>query len=1033
MNIVELSVKRPVLATVVNALIVVLGIMALLRLPVRELPDVDTATISISTTYSGAAPEVIDTDITTVVEGAISGVEGVRSITSSSRLGQGRTVVEFVTGRDIDAAASDVRDAVARIADDLPDEADPPQIVKADSDSQPIMRIAITSDRMSPAEVTDFARRNLVERFGTLPGVANVEIFGERQPAIRIWLNRRAMAARGVTVTDVDAALRRNNVELPGGEIESKWRTLTVRTKSRLSQADEFARIMVLENQGVPVRLSDIARVEPGVEDDTSAVRNNGVPAIGLGILRQSTANTVTVAQAVRDELEAMKDSLPTGMQILVSSDDALFIRAAIHEVLLTLGIAVFLVVLVIRLFLASWRATLIPAITIPVSVIGTFIVIGALGYSINVLTLLALILAIGLVVDDAIVVLENVQRRIEMGERPRIAALRSAKEVGFAVVAVSLVLIAVFIPIGLMSGTVGRLFGEFGVVMAASVGFSTLTALTLCAALCAVLLKPGGEHPGRFGRAVERIMAAGAGGYRRSLSAAIGAPVLTLGIAACLGLLSLVLFQTLPQELTPPEDRGNVTIPITAPEGSNADWTDRTIRRIEAVLQPYRDDGTVGSIFTTSGFRGQPDRGFVVVRLNPWEQREMSQLALVDKISPIVSALPGARAFPSNQAGLGQRGGSSQPVQLVVGGPDYESVQQWAVALQKAAADIPQLQNMQLDYNPNTPELSVQLDRARADDLGISAETVGETLQTMLAGREITDYFDRGREYPVMVQADDIDRRSPSDLENIFIRNERGGLLPLAALVTLKETASAPELKRYGRLPAVTLSASLAPGADLGTALQKLTELAQRTLPPDARLNYAGQSRELKDSQGGAGVTFGLAILIVFLVMAGQFESFRQPLAIMFCVPLAVTGAFLSLLAVGMSLNVYTQIGLILLIGLTAKNGILLVDFANQQRAAGKPWREAIVEGSVLRFRPILMTVAAMILGAVPLVVTFGAGAEARRAIGVVIVGGLSLSTLLTLYVTPVLTWVLRPRREPSHADMRDGVVNAQAMPSGE
>ncbi|MFO1068548.1 MAG: efflux RND transporter permease subunit [Geminicoccaceae bacterium] len=1001
MTLSELSIRRPVLAVVMSLLVIVLGVAGLLRLPVRELPDVDRASVTITTTYTGAAPEIVDTQITEIIEGAVSGIDGIDSISSTSSLGRSRTVIEFVSGRNIDQAANDVRDAVGRVLRNLPDDAEQPQIVKADTDAEPIMRLSITSDRWGPEEITDFADRFIVDRLATLDGVAQVQINGQRRYAMRIWLDRREMAARGLTVDDVESALRRSNVELPAGRIQSATRELTVRTDTRLSTPEEFRELVVRRAQDYPIRLGEIATVEIGAEDRDTLVRANGHEAVGLGILRQPQANTIAVSNAVREQLAQLRPTLPPGMAIEVSSDDAVFISAAIHEVLLTLGIAIVLVVAVIFLFLGSLRATLVPAITIPVSVIGTFAVMYALGYSLNILTLLALILAIGLVVDDAIIVLENAHRRVALGEPPLLAADRGTREVTFAVLATSATLIAVFLPLSFMEGNVGRLFREFGVTMAAAVAISTLVALSTCASLSARLLKPHRHAPDRKPSrwSFDRFALA----YGRVVERALNLPIVVLGIGVAVAGLAWTLWQALPKELTPVEDRAAFFISVNAPEGSTVPYTDAQVRQIEKVLDEARGKGEIARVIANVGMGSQSTRGFVVVTLTPWNERTRTQMAIVAELAPKLGRVSGARAVAINPQGLGLRGGS-QPVQVVIGGPDFALVQEWTDALVERAEANPGLANVQIDYQPNRPQVDVVIDRKKAQDLGIEVEDVGRTLQTMFASRDITEFVDRGREYPVVVQAKDADRATPGDLGDVFVRARSGDLVPLAALLTSRERATVPDLRRFDRLPSITISASLTPGYDLGRAIAFFDGAAAEILPPEARLAYSGQSREFINTTGGALITFALALLVVYLVLAAQFESFVHPLTVMLTVPLAVTGALASLWFTGRALDVYGQIGLILLIGLTTKNGILIVEFANQRRAAGLSIREAVREAAVLRLRPILMTAIATILGAVPLILTGGAGGESRSAIGIVVVGGLTFASLLTLFVVPVL-----------------------------
>ena len=1016
MTLSELCVRRPVLASVVSLLIVVFGIAAVLQLPVRELPDVDRAVVSVGTTYTGAAPEIIDGEITELIEGAVAGVAGVREISSTSRRGRGQTTITFDVERDIDQAANDVRDAVARVRSELPRDADEPRITKSDSDAEPVIRIGVVSDRMTPAEITDYIERFLVDRLATLDGVANVEINGQRRFAIRIWLDRRALAARNLTVADIEDALTRNNLELPAGQLESLTRELSVRLESRLQDVDAFRRIVVETQDGFPIRLGDVARVELGSEDESSFVRSDGRASVGLSVLRQSQSNIIEISNAVRDEIAALERTLPEGMELLIGSDEAIFIRATIKEVLTALGIAVVLVVLVIFLFLMSGRATLVPAVTIPVAVIGSFMLIFALGFSINVLTLLALILAIGLVVDDAIVMLENIQRRIDEGLPPVAASVLGAKQVTFAVIATSLTLIAVFVPLSFMQGAVGRLFVEFGLVLAAAVVISTFVALTVCPALCSRVLKgraPGDKRPleaGRLGRAVMH-------GYKKLLGAALAAPLPVIVLALILAGTSFGLYRALPQELAPAEDRGVFFIPVTAPQGSTVAYTDEQVALIEAALQPLLDSGEVERVFAIGGTGGRGNRGFVVARLAEWDERERSQAEIVRSMIPEIAGIPGVRAFPVSPAGLGLRG-SSSPLRLVIGGPDFASVEEWGDAVLQRARENENLQNLSIDFEANQAELTLSVKRDRADDLGISLETIAQTLQTLLASREVTEFIDRGREYAVILQAQREDRQSPTDLDNIFVRGGNGGdLVPLVALVIPQEGATAPELRRFDRLPAATITASLADGYDLGSAIRDIEAIALETLPEEARVSFAGQSREFLDASGGMFLTFALALVIVFLVLAAQFESWVHPLIIMLSVPLAVAGALFSLWFTGGGLNVYSQIGIVLLIGLMAKNGILIVEFANQLRDQGMSVREAVLEAAALRLRPIVMTVVSTVLGAVPLVIATGAGAESRIAIGTVIIGGLGLASILTLFLTPVLYDLLARFARPSGA----------------
>lgn len=1014
MTLTDLSVRRPVLAAVANLLLIVMGITALRDIPVRELPDVDNAVVTVTTTYRGAAPEVIDTDITETIEGAVASISGIRSISSESRQGWSRVVIEFAAGHDVDIAANDVRDAVGRVRDDLPDEANAPEVEKSDADSDPVMRLAVVSDRMTTAEITDYIDRFIADRLATLDGVANLRVYGERAFAVRIWLDRRALAARRLTVEDVERALRRNNVELPAGEVASTNRQLTVRLNSRLQSIDDFRDVVLDRVEGYPVRLRDVARVEPGVADDSTIARSDGRDAVGVAVQRQSQSNTLQISQAVRAEIDKINPTLPEGMEILVGSDDALFVGASIREVVIALLISLALVVAVILVFLRSLRATLVPAVTIPVSLIGAFVLIGAWGFSINTLTLLALLLAIGLVVDDAIVVLENIQRRIENGETPLVAAVKGSRQVTFAVIATSVTLIAVFVPLSFMPGQVGRLFIEFGWVMAGTVAISTFVALTACPALASKLLvKSKGEAkdaPDEPRGAVQRT-------YAAFLRLALRMPLVVLVFTAAVTGGAALLYGSLPRELAPREDRGVGFVPLTAPQGSTVEYTDQAARQVEALLQPLRDQGVVETVFTFTGWGNRAYRSFVVFRLTPWEDRDMSASDVASSLAPKMREVTIARGFPVTPAGLGLRGNST-PVRVVVSGPDFDSVKGWANALLASAEEIEGLVNPEIDFEQNLPQLEVRIDRERADDLGISVDAIATTMQSMLASRQVTTFVSRGREYPVLLQAEERDRSAASDIDNIYLRSGDGKtLVPLGALVNVSENAASPSLRRFDRLPSIQLSGALASGADLGTVLGQLEQKAAEIIPASGKLGYDGQSRTFKDTSAGAVTVFAMALLIVFLVLAAQFESFVHPFIILLTVPVGVAGAIYAMSAGGLSFNVYSQIGIILLIGLVAKNGILIVEFANQLRDEGKSVRDAVITASVLRLRPIAMTVVSTILGALPLVLASGAGAESRNAIGTVIIAGLGLSAVLMLAATPVLYDLLARYTKPRGA----------------
>ena len=1016
----DVSIKRPVFATVISLVVLVLGLAAFTKLPVREYPAIDPPIVSVTTVYKGASNEVMESRITELVESAVSGIEGVRAITSQSREERSQVVIEFRIDRNVDAAAADVRDRVARIRARLPEAAEDPVVAKVDSDARSIVFFSMTSDRMNQMELTDFARRNLVDKLSIVPGVAQVQISGERRFAMRIWLDRAALAARALTVADVETAIKRQNIELPSGRIESTQREFTVKTDSRLQTPEQFRAIVVTTRSGYPVRIGEIARVEIAPEDERSEMRTNGRTAVGLGILRQSTANTLTVAEGAKKEMERLRAALPEGVDYIVSYDESLFIKQSIYEVFHALGIGILLVIGVIFFFLRSVRATIIPTVAIPVSIIGSFTVMAAMGFSLNVLTLLALVLAIGIVVDDAIVVLENIHRRVELGEPPLLAALRGSRQIAFAVISTTLTLIAVFVPISFMEGNIGRLFTEFGIALAASVVFSGLVALTLSPMMCSKLLKSH-EGEGLLYRLTEPLFVGMNSAYHWLLRATLGMPAVIIAGALAISSLAYVLFVTLPKELTPPEDRGAMWIQVFTPEGASLGFTREQAIKIEQTLKPLVDGGNVDAVMTNlapSFARPAPvNVANVFVRLKPWSERARSQQDMMKEVAPKIAAIPGAFARVNSPGTLGQRGDPS-PILFVIGGSDYETLRGWRDRVLDRVRTDPRFVNPDSNYKENKPELRVRIDRAKAADLGVSIEEIGKTLETMFGSREVNTYVDRGEEYKVIMQARAEDRATPSDLASIFVRSQTTReLIPLSNVVQLVEAAGPQELNRVDRLRSITIRSQLAPGFTIAEGLATLERIVREDLPPEVRISYQGQSREFKDSSSSLMITFGLALVVVFLVLAGQFESWIHPLVIMLAVPLAITGGLGALFLTGISLNIYSQIGMILLVGLMAKNGILIVEFANQLRDEGRNVHDAVLEASVARLRPILMTSIATICGAVPLAFAHGAGAESREAIGWVIIGGVSFATVLTCFVIPALYLLLAPFTTPMNA----------------
>jgi len=1018
MKIATISVQRPVFATVVSLLLVILGLLALTRLAVRELPEVESPIVSIETTYLGASADVVETKITQVIEDRVSGLEGITKITSQSVDGRSSINLEFDPARSVDDAANDVRDRVARVASNLPPEADPPEIGKVDLNADPVIWVNLSSSTLDVLELTDYAERVIAERLGVLPGVARVRFGGARRYAMRVWLDREALAARQLTVADIESALRRENVQLPAGRLESSQRELTLRTETGLNTEQDFRELVIGRGaDGYLVRLSEVADVRLAAENERSLSRSNTVPGISVGVEQISKANTLEVAAAVRAELERLRPQLPAGTVLEVNLDRSVFIEESMREVVIALVIALLLVLLVIYLFLGNVRATLIPAVTIPVSIIASFLVMAALGFSINVLTLLGLVLAIGLVVDDSIVVLENIYRRMELGEPPLIAAVDGSREIGFAVIATTLVLTAVFVPISFLQGNVGKLFREFGFTIAAAVLFSSLVALTLTPMMASKLLA-GGATRTRLSDAVDRFFRTLSASYDRLLRRLMRRPWLVIGATFAAMAIAALLFRVLPSELTPAEDRGMMFIGLTGPEGASLDYMDRHARMAEDILMREVEGGEVvrAVVRIPGGFGGANEmnqaRGFVV--LAPWGERERSADQIAQAVRMQLNQIPGARAFVGAPGGWVRGGGS--PVQVVLGGTDYAELTQWRDVLMDRMEQNPGLSNVQSNYEELKPQVRVAVDRDRSAELGVSLQTVGRTLETVLGSRIVTTFIDRDREYNVILQGRAEDRATPQDLDNLYVRSDRTGeLIPLSNLVQLSEVAGPTRLNRFDRLRSITVSAALTPGYTLGAALEFVEGVVTDELPAAARLNFDGESREFKNSGGQLYFMFLLAMVVVFLVLAAQFESFLHPFVIMTTVPLAVIGGLVGLWMYGMSINVFSQIAAIMLVGLAAKNGILIVEFANQLRDRGVEFREAVIEAAVIRLRPVLMTSFCSAFGAVPLLLSSGAGAESRQAIGVVVFYGVMISVFLTLAVVPaVYTLVARNTQSP-------------------
>ncbi|MBK8908562.1 MAG: efflux RND transporter permease subunit [Rhodospirillales bacterium] len=1021
----DVSVKRPVFASVISLLLIAFGLVAFDRLPLREYPDIDPPVVSISTSYPGAAANVVETRITEVIEDRISGIQGIKFINSTSEDGRSRITIEFDVGRDVDAAANDIRDRVAGVLDDLPDEADPPDIQKADSNDDVIMWLNLASDRMNVLELTDYARRYLVDRFSALDGVARVRVGGGLNYAMRIWLDRTALAARGLTVGDVEDALRADNVELPAGSIESRERQLTVRVQRTFRTPEDFQQLVLGQGDGgYLVRLGDVARVERGAVEDRTFLRGNGVPMVGIGIIKQSQANTLQVARDARGEAERLNQMLPEGMQIRQSYDTSVFIQGAIDEVYKTLFIAIAAVVLVIFLFLGSVRAMLVPAVAVPVSLIATFIVLYGLGFSINLLTLLALVLAIGLVVDDAIVVLENIHRRMDEGETPLVAAFNGARQVAFAVVATTLVLIAVFVPIAFLQGDVGRLFTEFALTMAAAVAFSSIVALTLSPMLASQILRPGAD-PSKMSRAIEHMTARAQRAYRRALSVGLHRPIIIAGLYALILAGAGWMFMHIPSEHAPKEDRGAFFLIVSGPEGASYDYMVEYMDEIERRLMPLVESGEVSRMLVRAprqfgdnvqNFNG----GIAIFVLDDWGKRRTGG-AIMEDVQRRVADLPGIRAYTVMRQGFGAR--IQKPVQFVIGGGTYGELAEWRdILLAEIEKDNPGLKDIDYDYKETKPQVRVVIDRDSAGDLGVTIGNIGRTLETVLGSRRVTTYIADGEEYDVILEGERDAYRTPASLEHIYVRSERSGaLIPLASVVRLEEFADSPALNRYNRVRAITIEAGLVDGYTLGEALDYLQELVREHLPESAVIDFKGQSRDYYDAGGSIAFVFVLGLVVVFLVLAAQFESYVHPFIIMLSVPLAMAGALLALLVTGGTINLFSQIGLVMLVGLAAKNGILIVEFANQLRDQGVGFDDALMEAAVTRLRPILMTAVTTAVGAIPLILSTGAGAETRAMIGTVVFSGIIVATLFTLFVVPVAYHALARRTgSPGHVAAR-------------
>ncbi|ESX06835.1 multidrug transporter AcrB [Mesorhizobium sp. LSJC268A00] len=993
-----LFIRRPVMAFVLNTLIAVAGLAAFYGVEIRELPDVDRAVVTVSTAFEGAAAETVDRELTDTIEGAVARVSGVKSISSTSSFGQSRVTIEFNDGVDLNVAASDVRDAVGRVANMIPETADPPRIVKADANSDAVMRLAVTSDTMSVQDMTVIVQDQIEDELAAVPGVADVQVYGDRDKIFRIDVDQNKLASLGFTVADLRAALASVAFDSPAGSITTTNQDLIVRTTADVTTPEEFENIII----GGTTRIRDVATVTLGPDIGQTSLRSDGKTGIGLGIIRQAESNTLDISTGVKAAVAKLQENLPKGMSIKITSDDAVFVNGAVHEVEIALGLSISMVLIVIYIFLLDWRATLIPGLSMPVAMIGTIAAIYLAGFSINILTLLALVLATGLVVDDAIVVLENIVRRRNEGMGPRAAAVLGAQEVFFAVIATTLTLVAVFVPISFLPGQTGGLFREFGFVLAMSVLLSCVVALTLCPMLASRMLTGASlHHEGGHGIGA-RVGGALNAAYKRALHACLGAPWIVLLVAVLFAGVAFSLFGTIRQELTPSEDRAVVLLRINAPQGVSLDYTTQQMQKIERLIQPLRDSGEIVSTFENAGQNGAYNSGFMVMTLAPWDERTRSQQEIMAQISQLTRQVPSVRIFPVQANSLGIRG-AGNGLQFALVGNDRKALGDAAVKIIARMQADPRFQTPRLSIDPTQPQLAVAIDRERASDLGIDISGLANTLQAMLDGNDVVDVYIADRSYGVKLVSTTNPINDPTDLENIFLKTADGRFVPMSTIATLTERAVPPSLTREQQQPSVAITSNLNGNFALGDALGVAEQIAAPLLPPGSRVLPLAEAATLGETNSAMITIFGFALVIILLVLAAQFESFVSAVIIMATVPLGLACAIFALLLSGTSLNAYSQIGLVLLVGVMAKNGILIVEFANQLRDRGLGVREAIEQASIIRLRPVMMTMICTILGGVPLVLAAGAGAEARIALGWVIVGGLGLATASTLFLTPV------------------------------
>lgn len=1002
MHISETTVKRPVLAAVLSLFVVLIGIASYDKLTIREYPDIDRPVVTVTTVYKGASSKILERDVTQIIEDSLAGISGIREITSESKDEVSKIRVEFTLQTKIDSAANDVRDKVSRVAALLPDQADSPRIAKSDSDARAMMWIGFSSDILTSIQLNDYLERNVVDRLSIQPGVASITIGGERKYSVRVWMDPELISSRQLTVIDVIKAIKEENIERGAGRFESEEREIGLKLDSKLKTLEEYNKVVIKHYGDSKIYLSDVARVEIGPESDRGFLRANKKSAIGLGIVRQTKSNVLDVANNIKSELALIKPSLPESIDMSIGYDQSKFVNESISEIRFALTVSMILVILIIYYFLSSKTATIIPAVTIPISLIGTFFIIYIFGYSLNVLTFLALVLAIGLIVDDSIVVMENIKRRIENGEDNYTASINGAKQITFVVIATTLVLVSVFLPLSFMGGKTGRLFIEFGVVLSFAVIISSFIALTLTPMMCSKLLENDKNNTQR------QLFLKFKDFYRKSLIASQSRKKIVYSVTIFFILISILLFQFISKEIAPSEDRGLFIVSVNAPEGSSLEYTNKMVTKVEDILMEYVEKGEIKNVFAivAPGFSGQPgsvNSAFIFASLVPWEDRSRHQKDIVREIFPQLISMPGAMIFTINPPSLGQSPFKS-PVRVVISGNDYKEVGDWGNLVKDISQDIG-LRNARIDYKIDKPRLNLKINRDAASNLGVSADDIATTLESLYGSRQVTNYSYNGLTYNVIIKADDNFLINERNLDNIFIKSSTTNkLIPLSNLVTNFKEGTSNSLKRVNRLPSVTLSSSISPGSSLGDTLDNLVNKSKDVLPPNAKLSFAGASKEYFETGYKLELTIILAVLVVYLVLSAQFESFRNPLIIILTIPITLTAGIYSLFVTGTSLNVYSQIGFLMLIGLIAKNGILVVEFANQLKLEGMKKAEAIVESSLLRFRPVVMTTLSTLLGAIPLILSSGAGAESRFAMAIVVFGGIGLASFITLYLIPAL-----------------------------